>query len=454
MVDLQARASSRFWLRKLGYQIVIIDDDPTGNQTVYDLPLLGNWSVESLQKAVRSGTPAFFILANTRSLTESEAITRTRAIAQNLRLAAQTSQRKLLIVSRSDSTLRGHFPAEVDALAPFINRKESILFFAPAMFEGKRITLDNTQYIRTEEGLLPVSETPYAQDPSFGYQHAHLPDWLEEKSGGMIRANEVRALNKPGANHESPLQQQLQALSKGDICIMNAVDYRDMDRTTEAIWKWLSTQSDPAVMFRSSSSLLPSLLGLPPKPLIHSASLSLPSSIGGLLVVGSFVPTTTAQLANLQAHYPQINSLELDPALLLTDNPQPYLHSLTYQVNQSLAKAQHLVLYTSRKLVRAGGKEAQLQLGKRISEGLVEIIRNLSSAPSFLMVKGGITSHDLAIKALGMKEAIVKGQLLPGIPVWEMGPASRFPGLTYVVFPGNVGGPEALTAAFQKMTHP
>jgi uncharacterized protein YgbK (DUF1537 family) len=41
---------------------------------------------------------------------------------------------------------------------------------------------------------------------------------------------------------------------------------------------------------------------------------------------------------------------------------------------------------------------------------------------------------------------------LPGIPVWQLGEESRFPGMNYVVFPGNVGGADALLHAYQKLT--
>ena len=36
------------------------------------------------------------------------------------------------------------------------------------------------------------------------------------------------------------------------------------------------------------------------------------------------------------------------------------------------------------------------------------------------------------------------GQIQPGIPVWKLGPESRFPGLPYIIFPGNVGSDDTL----------
>ena len=43
------------------------------------------------------------------------------------------------------------------------------------------------------------------------------------------------------------------------------------------------------------------------------------------------------------------------------------------------------------------------------------------------------------------------GQVLPGVPVWELGPESRYPGLKYIVFPGNVGDSEAVREVVMKL---
>ena len=63
----------------------------------------------------------------------------------------------------------------------------------------------------------------------------------------------------------------------------------------------------------------------------------------------------------------------------------------------------------------------------------------LNTRPSFIIAKGGITSSDVGTKALRVKKATVMGQIKPGIPVWQTGAESKFPGLPYIIFPGNVG---------------
>jgi uncharacterized protein YgbK (DUF1537 family) len=67
-----------------------------------------------------------------------------------------------------------------------------------------------------------------------------------------------------------------------------------------------------------------------------------------------------------------------------------------------------------------------------------------------LIAKGGITSSDIATKSLKVKLAMVAGSILPGVPVWKLGEESLFPGMHYVIFPGNVGGDDALSLAVAK----
>lgn len=69
----------------------------------------------------------------------------------------------------------------------------------------------------------------------------------------------------------------------------------------------------------------------------------------------------------------------------------------------------------------------------------------------FIVAKGGITSSDLASKALSAKKATVLGPVIPGVPLWKMDEESRFPGIRYVVFPGNVGDETALAEVCNRL---
>ena len=91
--------------------------------------------------------------------------------------------------------------------------------------------------------------------------------------------------------------------------------------------------------------------------------------------------------------------------------------------------------------------ESNLSIGSRVSDALIAILGLISTRPRYLIAKGGITSSDVATKGLGVKRALILGQILPGVPVWQLGPESKYPGMPYIVFPGNVGGPGALAEA-------
>ena len=96
-------------------KIVVIDDDPTGSQTVHGCPLLLRWDAASLAQGLRQPSPLLFLLANTRALDPEQARQRVREICRALGPALAAAQAEgvidgWLLVSRGDSTLRGHFP--------------------------------------------------------------------------------------------------------------------------------------------------------------------------------------------------------------------------------------------------------------------------------------------------------------------------------------------------------
>jgi len=94
-----------------------------------------------------------------------------------------------------------------------------------------------------------------------------------------------------------------------------------------------------------------------------------------------------------------------------------------------------------------------LDIGRRVSDALIAIVQGLAVTPRYLIAKGGITSSDTATHGLGVRRAVVLGQAIPGVPVWQLGAESKYPGLGYVVFPGNVGADTALADLVARL-HP
>ncbi|MCW5848945.1 MAG: hypothetical protein KIT87_02590, partial [Anaerolineae bacterium] len=124
----------------LGRMVVALDDDPTGTQTVYGIDVLTEWSVPSLAAVLRSQAPAFYILTNSRALPTADAVALAQDIGTNLAQASRQTGRDVCVISRSDSTLRGHYPAEVDALQDALAGGLDVLFhgqvIAPFFYDG------------------------------------------------------------------------------------------------------------------------------------------------------------------------------------------------------------------------------------------------------------------------------------------------------------------------------
>ena len=97
-------------------KFIVLDDDPTGVQTVHDISVYTDWSVESIKSGLLEDNKVFYILTNSRGLTAAETTAVHKEIAANITAAARETGKKYLIMSRSDSTLRGHFPLETELL--------------------------------------------------------------------------------------------------------------------------------------------------------------------------------------------------------------------------------------------------------------------------------------------------------------------------------------------------
>ena len=438
--------------------LVVLDDDPTGTQTVYDIPVLTIWDIATLTAEMARGLPCYYILTNSRSMPLSQAQAIHREIGTNLIAASQQSGRGLAIVSRSDSTLRGHFPGETDALAATLGGFDATLLI-PAFLDGGRITIDNIHYVNNGTALIPVAETVYARDAAFGFHTSDLRAWIEEKSAGRIAASAVQSLSIAEIRGGGPAQigERLARLPYGSICIVNAASERDLAVVAQALLE--VEETGRRILLRTAASFVATRLGLARRPLLSAVEMHIPAGAGGLVIVGSYVSTTSAQLADLLAHAEAssdqaggVTHIELDVAALLDPAMrEAQIGNAAERTSLLLAQNRTVVLATSRTLIVGDSPEASLAIGRQISEALIATVRAIQQRPRYILAKGGITSSDIATQALGVERAIVLGQLLPGVPVWQLGPESRFPGMPYVVFPGNVGGPGALREAIVRL---
>lgn len=424
--------------------IVVLDDDPTGTQTCYDTIVLISWQTDLIAEELEKKPSILFILTNSRSLTGEDAVALTLEVGRNLREAVRRSGREVVIVSRSDSTLRGHFPSEVDAIATAMDIKEYVTVLLPAFIEGRRFTIDNVHYIVENDKLIPVSDTPFAKDVVFGYSHSDLRDWVEEKTKGSINASEVRSVSLWDIRIGGPavVNEKLMACRNGDVCVVNAAGYRDIEVFVKAAID--AEVSGKKFLYRTSATFVPIRAGLESGKIYVPGRVDESRTRGSLIVVGSHVPKTTGQLAWLLEHH-NLKAIEINVTAILAGGANsPVPDSIAGQADEWLASGHDVVIYTSRRLEVGTDKSDSLKINAAVSGFLVDIVKQITVRPVFIVAKGGITSSDLASKALSAKKATVLGPVIPGVPLWKMDEKSRFPGIRYVVFPGNVGDETAL----------
>jgi uncharacterized protein YgbK (DUF1537 family) len=425
-------------------KVVILDDDPTGTQTVHGIPVLTDWNITRLVETMRENVSGFYILTNSRALLLDDAIRMNQQIGTNLKKASREAGVDFTIVSRSDSTLRGHFPGEVIALAKAIGEIDRPILLIPFFLEGGRLTLNSVHYIRDDDTLLPVSESPYAQDPIFGYRSSNLKEWVIEKSNGIEFTPDLYAILIEDIRRGGPelVRDKLLKLPDRSVCAIDSMVYRDQEVFVLGLLK--AENMGKRFVYRTAASFVRIRLGLSPTPLLSADDLNLPKVGAGLFVVGSHVPMSTAQ-SNLLKVESGIEHIPVQVDKILSQaSSHDYQMSLIERVDESLTNFKDVLLVTSRDLVRgATGEESQL-IGQRVSTFLCKIIKGLSVQPRYIVAKGGITASDLATDGLNVERALVLGQILPGVPVWQLGNESKYPGGAYIVFPGNVGPENAL----------
>jgi uncharacterized protein YgbK (DUF1537 family) len=436
-------------------KIIVLDDDPTGSQTVHSCLLLTTWDVETLEMALSDDTsPLFFVLTNSRSMSADRAAAVTREVCCNLRTALSKLDNKLqnvetrsaiFLVSRSDSTLRGHYPVETNIIAEELGPFHAH-FLVPAFFEGGRITRNATHYLKVGDDEIPCHDTEFAKDSVFGYSTAYLPDYVAEKTKGAITSNQVTCFTLEEVRGDCT--EKLLQLNDNVCCVVDCEAQPDLDNFSTLL-KQVAERHERKFLFRSGASLLTSLAMLPPQP-VAAVDMSQYVHRGrpGVILVGSHVKKTTLQLEEL-LKLSETKGIEVDVERIRRGEEIRLLEQAMADIRKNLAAGKHPVIFTSRVELNFQSEKDRLEFGEKVSAFLMDIVRNLPPTVGFLVSKGGITSNDVLSIGLELRTSRVLGQILPGCSVVRC-PSDhpRFPDMPVVIFPGNVGDETGLATAF------
>ncbi|QMS88625.1 four-carbon acid sugar kinase family protein [Nostoc edaphicum CCNP1411] len=433
-------------------KIIVLDDDPTGSQTVHSCLLLMHWDVDTLRSGLQDDSPILFVLTNTRSLTPESAASVTTEVCQNLKIALNAEGiDDFLIVSRSDSTLRGHYPIETDAIAQELGPFDAH-FLVPAFFEGGRITRDSVHYLIIGGVTTPVHETEFARDSVFSYHHSYLPKYVEEKTQGRISAEAVERFLI--ADIRAGSLERLLQLNSNQCAVVDGETQDDLNRFAVDILA--AASQGKRFLFRSAASILTALAALPPQPIAaEKMAQYVRQGKPGAVIVGSHVKKTTQQLEALLQVEGTVG-IEVNVARLLNDDANQSAGLLT-EIQESIQRIHNAgktpVVYTSRQELSFKDVETRLEFGVKVSGLLMDIVRGLPSDIGFLISKGGITSNDVLSTGLALTSARLLGQILAGCSmVLTPSDHPQFPNLPVVLFPGNVGDADALGTVYQRLT--
>lgn len=440
------------------HKIIVLDDDPTGVQTVHGIPVFTEWSEETILDMFEEERQLVFLLTNSRAFSVDKTQQVHTDIAERIAAVSQKLNIPFLLISRGDSTLRGHYPLETAVLKEVLEKESSIHYdgeiILPFFKEGGRETIDDVHYVKQGEHYIPAGETEFAKDRMFGFTSSNLKEWVEEKTAGAykqdavlsISLKELRTLDIPA------MKNKLLRLKDFQKLIVNAVTEDDLKAFSISLLQAIKAGKN--YLFRTAASFTKVIGDISSKPyLTKNELLTQSNKNGGLIVVGSHVQKTTDQLNRLK-ELSTIDFIEFDCHLVLDEALfEKEISRIQQLINSKIAEGTTVCVYTSRVRLdlEKGREEEELALSVKISNAVTQFVHDCNPSPRYVIAKGGITSSDIGTIGLEVKKAEVIGQIAPGIPVWRTGNDSIFPHIPYIIFPGNVGENDTLKMVVQKL---
>ncbi len=423
-------------------KIVVLDDDPTGIQTVSDIDVLMNFDEDCFISMMNNPENLVYLSTNSRSLLPDETKELHQKIVLNLVSASRKTKREFIIISRGDSTLRGHYPLESEVIKTELKEagyplKGEIL--CPYL-DKIRKTEKDIHYVLQNGEWVPCALTEFAKDATFGYCSSDLKEFIKEKYGIVKNCVSISADLLDGT-HSSEILRCLNEAEIDSKIIVNAHSMAHLYAFTKAI--------EPVkhlYQYRTAASFVKAFARLEEKEILDMKEVSRDTINGGLILAGSHVSKTTEQIECL------LDAELAEPLVLdVASDFETQIDDLAKQTDRLLSEGKNVLVMTSRQRIEFEGDSfEQLKRSRQISEKFVSLIPKLTVYPKFLISKGGITSYDVLKKGLKMSSARVLGQVYPNIPAVRLSEESLYPDMSVVIFPGNVGDKETLKNLVEK----
>lgn len=442
-------------LRRSDFKIIVLDDDPTGVQTVHDIYVYTKWDYDTILEAFCDGNRTSFILTNSRSLTSKETRDLHREISIAINKASETTGKGYFVLSRSDSTLRGHYPLETEVLELNLNEDFDGEIIIPFFLEGGRYTFDDTHYVVQGNELIPAGETEFAKDKTFAYSNSNLKKWIEEKTEGNIKEDEVCSISLEQLRNMDYVGIVTVLRSAKDFkkIIVNAISYYDVKVFASCLM--MVMKEGKRFISRCAASFVRVIGGVSEIPLLTKKDI-VPFALhyGGLVIAGSHVSKTTEQIESLLCLDNTVG-IELNQHLVMdAEMFERERKRVIQKARDAIISKNTAVVFTRRERfdMNSGNKEDELVLARKISDAVTSIVSDIGICPGYIIAKGGITSSEIGTNALKCKKAFVLGQIRKGVPVWKTGEESIYPNVSYIIFPGNVGDKNTLKDIVEELS--
>lgn len=410
---------------------VVIDDDPTGTQAMSDVSVILDWEDEAAWATVRPGDRAVHVLTNSRAHPGVQAA---RLVA-SAATAARARFPRSRVVLRGDSTLRAHLWEEYSALRSVLapGREDVPLMLVPALPSAGRVTIGGVHLLERDGTRIPLDATEYATDGELAYSTADLGLWAQERSAGRLAADGAirvalaRLRRDDGAAAVAAALAEAAGLGRAVVVVPDAENEADLEVIAAGLR--MAETAGTEVIVRCAPAFVATLTGVR-----AGAAASLSEGVESALVIcGSFVPATTAQITRVQARWPGA-MVPASVSELAGEGWETSVARISEEARGRIERHGLAAVVTDR--IRDPAHVSATSQ-RRIAAALAQVAGRVRA--DVVIAKGGITSAVTALEGMGAHAARVLGPIKPGVALWRLAD-----GREYVVVPGNVGGAELL----------